>query len=170
MDQVWKAFEANEVTHSTVHHLMTISQLYDELGYARVTDVASRLGITRGSASITLKALEKHELIERDTNGFLRLSTRGKFIAQSTRVKKNLMRKFLQEILGVNEEDADVDSCKIEHLIGAESGHQLCAFVHFLTSDSPAAREFMQAFRKFCKSECQVADCNTCEDHCLFAA
>lgn len=170
MDHVWKAFEANEVTHSTVHHLMTISQLLDELGYARVTDVASRLGITRGSACITLKTLEKQGLVERDTNAFLRLAPRGKFIARTTHAKKSLLKQFLQDILGVNEENADIDSCKIEHLMSTEAGHQLCALVHFLTSENPAAKECMRSFRRFCRSECQVADCAFCEQRCLFAA
>lgn len=170
MEHVWKAFEANEVTHSTAHHLMTVAQLIDEMGYARVTDVANRLHITRGSVSITLKVLEKNGFVERDANGFLRLPEKGKFIARTTHAKKLLLKQFLEEILGVNEDNADTDSCKIEHLVSTESGRQLCALVHFATSDHPAAKEFMHAFRKFCKTKCPTLNCELCEDHCLFAA
>ena len=170
MTNVWKSFDSNEVTHSTAHHLMTIENLIEELGYARVTDVANRLNITRGSASTTLKALEKNALIARDVNGFLGLTIRGRFIAQATRAKKRLLQQFLQDVLGVNDKDAEIDSCKIEHLVSMESGHQLCALVSFLNSDHPTAKEFMETFHDFCSKECQREECQFREEERLFAA
>jgi Mn-dependent DtxR family transcriptional regulator len=170
MQHVWKTFDANEVSHSTAHHLMTIENLIEELGYARVTDVANRLGITRGSASITLKTLEKNGFIVRDVNNFLRLTARGRLIAQATRAKRRLLQQFLREILGVDDREAEIDSCKIEHLVSMKSGHQLCALVNLLTSDHPVAKEFMKTFRNYCRRECQVKECQFCEEECLFAA
>ena len=65
---VWKEFEENQLTHSAAHYLMTIEDLLADNGYARVTDVAKRLNITRGSASIGLKPLKKRELVLEDEN------------------------------------------------------------------------------------------------------
>ena len=55
---VWKEYESNEISHSVAHHLTAIHELMGDLGYARVSDVARALEITRGSASLTLKALK----------------------------------------------------------------------------------------------------------------
>ena len=52
-DEVWKEFEDNALTHRAAHYLMTIHGLLQDLGYARVTDIAKRLNITRGSCSRT---------------------------------------------------------------------------------------------------------------------
>src|SRR5436190_1570850 len=54
--ETWKEFDANEVTHSVVHHLMTIHELGQQYGgWARVSDIARHLSITRGSVSINLR-------------------------------------------------------------------------------------------------------------------
>ena len=62
---VWKEFEQNPITHSAAHHLMAIGDLTQRLGYARVSDVAKQLKITRGSVSISLRGLKKDGLFDR---------------------------------------------------------------------------------------------------------
>ena len=168
MALVWKAFERNEVTHSAVHHLIAIAQLIDDVGYARVTDVATRLNITRGSVSITLSAMEKSGFVERDRNRFLQLTPEGEFIARTTQIKKVLLKRFLREILSVSHEVADTDSCKIEHLISLETGHRLCDLMQFLDSNRPAARAFLKAFQEFTSGhQCEDENCPLCGDDCL---
>ena len=79
--EVWKSFEENMLTHSAAHYLMTIRDLLESQGYARVTDIAKRLNITRGSCSISLKPLKKRGLVVEDPNKFLTLSEEGKRLA-----------------------------------------------------------------------------------------
>ena len=66
--ETWKEFDHNEITHSAAHHLMAIDDLVQRLGYARVSDVARKLDITRGSVSISLQPLKREGLIEQDEN------------------------------------------------------------------------------------------------------
>ena len=63
---VWKQFEQNPISHSAAHHIVAIVELLERHGYARVSDVAKLLNITRGSASLTLKALKVRTLIKQD--------------------------------------------------------------------------------------------------------
>ena len=51
----------NELTHSMAHYLLTIHKLKEEKGYARVTDIAKELGLTKGSVSTALNNLKKRE-------------------------------------------------------------------------------------------------------------
>ena len=62
-NEVWKEYEDNQLTHSAAHYLMTIHELLEANGYARVTDIAKRLNITRGSCSISLKPLKRRGLV-----------------------------------------------------------------------------------------------------------
>ena len=56
--ETWKEFEANELTHSAAHHLLAIYEVGLEYGgWARVSDIARELSITRGSVSINGEAL-----------------------------------------------------------------------------------------------------------------
>ena len=80
--EVWKHFEDNALTHSAAHYLMTIHELLEENGYSRVTDIAKRLNITRGSCSISLKTLKQRGLILEDHNKFLSLSDEGMELAE----------------------------------------------------------------------------------------
>jgi DtxR family Mn-dependent transcriptional regulator len=129
MDDVWKKFEENNLTHSAAHHLLAIMELRTKRGYARVTDVARSLNITTGSASINLKSLKAKGLIVEDENKFLSLSEKGEALAEAVLARKKIMFDFLTTILHVSEEQAEIDSCKTEHLISAETAMKLKEFI-----------------------------------------
>lgn len=127
--EVWKQFEENGLTHSAAHHLLAIIELREKRGYARVTDVARYLNITTGSASTNLKILRQKKLVIEDDNRFLSLSKEGEGLAKFVLARKGLFLRFFKEVLGVSEEQADIDSCKIEHLVGVETTQKLQKFL-----------------------------------------
>ena len=138
---IWKKFEENNITHSAAHHLVAILELRDKRGYARVTDVAKDLNITTGSASINLIALKAKNLIVEDENKFLSLSEEGEAIARAVIMRKKILLDFLVQILKVSPEQAEIDSCKTEHLISAETAKKLQEFTeHFQHEQSPKQR------------------------------
>lgn len=126
---VWKEFEDNDVTHSAAHHLLAILELREKRGYARVTDVARHLNITTGSASTNLKTLKAKGLISEDDNRFLVLTPEGETLATAVVQRRNIIHKFLSEILKVTPEQAEIDACKTEHLISAETARKLERFM-----------------------------------------
>jgi Mn-dependent DtxR family transcriptional regulator len=161
---VWKEFEHNTITHSGAHYLMTIQKLIDEQGYARVSDVARHLHITPGSASIMLKSLKEKGYLEEDRNRFLRLSGDGHRLAQSVRSHRQILITFLRDILHMDAEKAEIDACKIEHLISLETGERLLLFLQFLLSDDPHAKAFLEMYWTPGVSMCNVESCPVCEE------
>jgi DtxR family Mn-dependent transcriptional regulator len=123
--EIWKKFEENNITHSAAHHLVTILELREKNGYARVCDVARDLNITTGSASINLKALKSKKLVLVDNNRFLSLSEEGEAIARAVMHRKSVLLTFLIDVLKVSPDQAEIDSCKTEHLISAETAKKL---------------------------------------------
>lgn len=126
---VWKQFEENNITHSAAHHLIAIKELRDKRGYARVTDVAKHLNITTGSASTNLKSLKGKGLIREDENKFLILSDEGEALANAVESRKAIFREFLEGVLKVSADQAEIDACKTEHLISAETSTKLQRFM-----------------------------------------
>ncbi|NDC38594.1 MAG: metal-dependent transcriptional regulator, partial [Proteobacteria bacterium] len=122
-------FEENNITHSAAHHLLAILELRSARGYARVTDVARHLNITSGSASTNLKSLKSKGLIIEDENRFLNLSPDGEALAKAVITRKAIFEKFLTQVLDVSAEQAEIDACKTEHLISAETARKLEQFV-----------------------------------------
>ena len=146
--ETWKEYEDNLLTHSAAHYLMTIRALLEEKGYARVTDVARRLHITRGSCSISLKPLKKRGLVLEDENKFLLLSDEGKRLAELVEHNGELLELFLKEVLGVGESQAAIDACKIEHLLSIETSVALHHFIETLRDDHPSIRAFEDEWEK----------------------
>ena len=143
---VWKEYDSNEISHSVAHHLAAIHELMGDLGYARVTDVARALEITRGSASLTLKALKERGLVKEDRNKFVKLSEGGRRIVDSILAKRAIVRKFLNGVLKLDAHQAEIDACKVEHLLSVQTGEQLLQFVQFLLSNDPVAKQFLAEF------------------------
>lgn len=145
----WKEFDQNPITHSVAHHLVAIADLLDEFGYARVSDVARVLGITRGSVSVTLKSLKQRGLVVEDEQRHLGLSDEGAEIAEAIRVRKRTMMRLFTDVFGVDAKQADIDACKIEHLISAETTDRVKGFLGFCESrDGEALFEAWARFRE----------------------
>ena len=167
-NEVWKEFEDNQITHSAAHYLMTVRELLEDHGYARVTDIAKALNITRGSCSISLKPLKKRGLVVEDENRFLKLSEEGQRLAELVELNDKLLEILLGEVLGVDTEQAEIDACKIEHLLSIESSTQLSAFVNLWQSDAPE----VEAFKKLLKNKKTACsgdseDCEICSSLCI---
>ena len=166
--ETWKQFDANALTHSAAHHLFAIHELGAQYGgWARVSDIARFLGITRGSVSISLRALKDRALVTSDQNHMVRLSKQGQEIVENIAAKRIAMLTFLRQVLGLSAEQAEIDSCKIEHLISPQMAQRLVQFMKFLTSNDSDAVNVLRAFRKY-KGDCpDNGHCGVCKDHCL---
>lgn len=156
-ETTWKYFEENPLTHSAAHYLMTIKALLTEQGYARMTDIAEKLKITAGSCSLSLKALKRRGLIVEDKNKFLRLSEIGQELVLVVEKNDQVLEKFFREVLGVESWQAEIDACKIEHLISMETSIRLCAFLHFLEK---APKSIQVALKKFAAKKTHCAESN----------
>jgi Mn-dependent DtxR family transcriptional regulator len=167
--EVWKSFEDNLLTHSAAHYLMTIHELLESQGYARVTDIAKRLNITRGSCSISLKPLKKRGLVVEDQNRFLSLSEEGKRLASVVEENDKLLESFFRDVLGVDPDQAEVDACKIEHLLSLESSVKLAAFIETMQSENKAVKDFLKVLRRQ-TSACShdLDSCPVCQNVCFF--
>jgi DtxR family Mn-dependent transcriptional regulator len=166
----WKEFEANELTHSAAHHLLAIHALGLAYGgWARVSDIARRLNITRGSVSINLRALKKRGWVETDEHHQVRLSEAGEHAAQAVMAKRVVVKAFLQDVLGLDEHQAEVDACKVEHLVSDATGRRLTHFLRFLRAGAPVTTDAITAFRS-AGDECpESGTCELCHGRCLVA-
>lgn len=125
----------NELSHSMAHYLLTIHKLKETHGYARVTDIAKELGLTKGSVSTALNNLKKRELIIEDDNKFLSLSESGHDEVHHMLSVRTLMFYFLKDVLNVDDEMAHKDSCLVEHLLSNETRENLFAFMQKIATN-----------------------------------
>jgi DtxR family Mn-dependent transcriptional regulator len=165
MSDVWKKFEENGLTHSSVHHLMAIYDLLKDKGYARGIDVANYLDISRSSVSVTLHKLLAKGFIAEDSNKFFQLTEEGKEITNDVLSIRRIVKMFFSDVLGLPEDIAEEDACKIEHLLNHKTGESLFKLVDYFNSSDPHCVQFREKFKKY-NHECSN-DCDVCDENCF---
>jgi Mn-dependent DtxR family transcriptional regulator len=144
----------HELSHSMVHYLLTIHKLKELNGYARVTDIARDLQITKGSVSTAINNLKKRELVIEDAAKFLALSESGHAEVHRILSSRTLLFYFLKDIVGVDDEVAHKDSCLMEHLLSDETREKFFMYLknHPINSD-PGASMSIDLSKYNCLSE-----------------
>jgi Mn-dependent DtxR family transcriptional regulator len=123
-----------DLSHSMIHYLLTIHKLKEGRGYARVTDIAKDLGLTKGSVSTALNNLKKKDLVnEEDESKFLYLTDLGHNIVHDVLSSRTLLYYFLKDFIGVSKDTAEKDSCLMEHLMSEETRSKFFDFMKDLT-------------------------------------
>ena len=98
-------------------YLERILMLSKEKKIVRAIDIANSMNYSKPSVSIALKKLKNLELINVDeTNGSITLTTKGNQIASSIYERHKIISELLISI-GVDEETALIDACKLEHVL-----------------------------------------------------
>lgn len=101
-------------------YLETILLLTQKNGKVRSIDIASELSYTKASVSIAMKSLREKEMITMDEVGYITLTDKGLKIAKKILERHTLLSNWLIH-LGVSEEVAKKDACRIEHDISEET-------------------------------------------------
>jgi DtxR family Mn-dependent transcriptional regulator len=136
----------NDLTHSMVHYLLAIHKLKESKGYARVTDIAHEMGLTKGSVSTALTNLKKRDLVIEDESKFLSLSPSGHEAVHGILSSRTLLYYFLKDIIGVNEEVAHKDSCLMEHLMSTETREKFFEFMKTICSEDIKKSHFNTSY------------------------
>ena len=108
------------MTQSLEDYLEMVSFLSDD-GEVRVTDIASRLGVSKPSVLTALRTLEEQGLLEHERYRRVNLTREGVRQAADIRERHSTLTTFLQDIIGVSAETAEKDACKMEHLLSEET-------------------------------------------------
>lgn len=101
-------------------YLETILLLHQKNGKVRSIDVVSELGYTKASVSVAMKGLREKSLITMDEVGYITFTEEGLKIAEKVLERHTLLSNWLIR-LGVSEEVAKEDACRIEHDISEET-------------------------------------------------
>lgn len=117
-----------KINKSSEDYLETILLLKNKNGNVRSIDIVNETGYKKSSISIAMKKLRENNYITMDENGFISLTDSGKFLAKKVYDKHNYLKKLFLSI-GVSEDTAGEDACKVEHCISDETFE--CIRKHF---------------------------------------
>ncbi|NLG03363.1 MAG: metal-dependent transcriptional regulator [Clostridia bacterium] len=105
---------------SVEDYLETILILSDRLQDVRSIDIATELSYSKPSVSVAMKNLRANGYITVTQEGFIKLTASGKELAEQTYERHTTISSLLIK-LGVDEETALADACRIEHDISPQT-------------------------------------------------
>ena len=115
----------NEIGKSSEDYLESMIILKEKNGYVRSVDIAGFLGVTKPSVSNAMKRLREDGYIEMDRSGFITVTEKGMEIADKIYTRHKKLKDFFVA-LGVDQEVAEMDACKVEHDISDATFDAIC--------------------------------------------
>ncbi len=111
------------------NYLETIFRLEELSGPVRSIDVANALGVSRPSVNKAVSVLKKAGMVEQQPYGRISLTPRGREQAMAVDLRHRTLKRFLIRVLGVEENTAEVDACRMEHVVSPETMRRLAAYI-----------------------------------------
>ena len=108
------------IAKSSEDYLEAMLMMLEHRGEIRSIDVAAELHVTKPSVSYATKHLRENGYITMDKDSLITLTDKGLEIASRIYERHKLLTQFLER-LGVCEETAREDACKMEHDISDET-------------------------------------------------
>lgn len=126
--------EGKSVTASLEDYLEAIYFLNNDEG-VRVTDIATELSISKPSVNRAINTLKSQGLVTHEHYGSLFLTEEGLDIAKKIAKRHFMLKKFLTQILEVDEKTAEEEACLIEHCLSADTVEKLEKFMNKTLKD-----------------------------------
>ena len=101
-------------------YLEAILMIKEEQGYARSTDIAKKLSVTKPSISYSTKRFKDQGLISMDKNNMIMLTNEGNKLAKDIYMWHKILTDFFVSI-GISKKQAQLDACQVEHAISKET-------------------------------------------------
>ena len=130
----------NNIHQSAEDYLETILIISKRKPDVHSIDIANEMSFSKPSVSIAMKNLREKGFIIMDADNHITLTPEGRKIAETIYERHTLITEWLVG-LGVSEEVASEDACRIEHVISAESFDALKAFAQKLSAEKEEISE-----------------------------
>lgn len=145
-----------KLTSAMEDYLEAIYHLEQERRIARVRDIAQKLNVRMSSVSAALKTLGSRDLIKYDPHQFITLTEKGLTRAKEIVRKHEILKRFLNRILQIEESIAEDNACRIEHHLDPEVIENLIRFVEMVEL---CPVEHIKQFERFSRT---CANCEPC--------
>ena len=114
------------IHESAEDYLEAILKLRENCGMVRSIDIVHELGFSKPSVSVAMRNLRENGYIRMDGDGYITLLPPGEEIAQRIYGRHKLLTQIFVQ-LGVSQETAAADACKVEHDLSEETFEKIKA-------------------------------------------
>jgi len=138
-----------KISASLEDYLETIYEIIEEKNGVKAVEISRRLGVGRSSVTEALKNLAEKKLVNYGRYDVISLTPAGEKVAKKIQLKHQVLHDFLVQILDVNNEEAQENACRIEHVISEDILKRLISFLEFNKQFQCCNHDYIEEFRKF---------------------
>ena len=121
-----------KITARVEDYLEIIYQQLEVSQKIKAVDISKKLGISRASVTEALQKLAQRGYIVYEKNSPIELTEIGEKIAKEVILKHNILCDFFTEVLKVEKEEAEINACRIEHVITEKAFEKIKKMVETL--------------------------------------
>lgn len=150
-----------ELSSTQEDYLETIYRLEMENRVARPRDIGDRLDVAGSSVTAALQNLSEKGLVNYEPYGLVTLTETGLLEARKVLTRHRILQDFLANVLGLDEDRAEVNACEMEHAVDPVALERLVCFLAYFRKHSDEGPENLGDFRSFMES-CDQEVCREC--------
>jgi len=147
------------ISPSLEDYLESIFVIKQKKQTVRVKDLARHLKVKAPSVVEVLRKLKEKNLIVHEYYGYIELTQEGINKAKALYERHIMLKKFLHQILGIDEEIAETDACRIEHYLSKETLERIVKFIDFIETCPQGVPEWLNNFYYFVKHKKRPPEC-----------
>ena len=142
-----RARAAARRSESTEDHLERIHDLVEAKGYARVTDIAEALGLTRSTVSNMVRRLAARGFVNYERYRGFTLTAEGRAVARHIKERHHTLTELLGQ-LGLEADTIAAEVEDIEHHLNPATLAAFASLVDFWRARPEQLREFLKFHRR----------------------
>jgi DtxR family Mn-dependent transcriptional regulator len=141
-----------ELSQSAQDYLEAVYETGRDRDVVRVSEVADRLGVKMPSVVSAMRRLARRGLVRHERYGHVALTDAGTAEAKRVSGRHHAIVRFLVDLLGVDARTAEIDACRMEHVVSARTMRRMVRFLEFAAEGPDGERRCADMFRRFVDS------------------
>ncbi len=135
------------LTESLEDYLEIIFRLLQSGKVARVRDIAREKDVKTSSVVSALQRLAKEGLVDYQVREYVDLTEAGSNLAFNLNQRHEFLKRFLVDLLQVDEETAEHDACSMEHSMSLTTLDKVAAFAEYISYCPSVDQDLIPSFR-----------------------
>ncbi len=126
--------EAKKISNVLENYIEIIYEEEMREGAARASTIAEKASVSRSTVTSALKSLKEMGLIEYSPYSLIHLTAEGKDLGRDISHRHEIFKAFFQNILMLEEKEADDVACELEHVVSLSATRKLGQFLVYLNT------------------------------------
>lgn len=155
--------QSKRLTASQEDYLEAIYHISEEKQAARAKDIARYLKVKASSVTGALRVLGARGLVNYAPYDIITLTEKGSVAAKDIVHRHRSLKRFLVNVLGVDDEEAEEAACRMEHAVPRSIVERMIKYSEYVDKCPRGGASWASGFGYYCGHGCSEEGCRQCD-------